>query len=134
MKARQTSLFTSLFTVLLLVFSGNLFAVGLGELKVISGLNEPLVARIDLVKVGDLTENEMMVKLGSAEDFAQRNMSRDFIYTKFRFAIDLQDKAHPHILVTTSEAIKEPSLDFLVQLEWPSGKLLRGYTVLLEKP
>lgn len=130
MKARLTLLFSAL----LLAFSGYLSALGLGDIKLESGLNEPLKARIALLKVGDLTENEMIAKLASTEEFTKRNMSRDLLYTTIRFTVDLQDKANPSILLTTEQAVKEPSLDFLVQLEWPNGKLVRGYTVLLEKP
>jgi pilus assembly protein FimV len=130
MKARLTALFATL----LLAFSGNLFAVGLGDIKVESGLNEPFRARIALLKVGDLSDAEILVKIGSEQQFAERKMSRDYLYTRLRFQVDLQDKKNPSVLVTTEEAVKEPSLDFLVQLEWPNGRLVRGYTVLLEKP
>jgi pilus assembly protein FimV len=36
--------------------------------------------------------------------------------------------------LTTLQAVKEPYLDFLVELSWPSGKLIKGFTVLLEHP
>jgi pilus assembly protein FimV len=130
MKAR----FTALLPALLLAFSSNLFAVGLGELKLESALNEPLRARIALLKTGDLSEGEIQVKLAPAEDFVSHNISRDYLDTKIHFQVDLANKAGPSVILTTSESIKEPSMDFLVQLEWPKGKLVRGYTILLEKP
>lgn len=126
--------FITLLATLLLAFSGNLFAVGLGDIKVESGLNEPLKARIALVKTGDLQPNELLVAIGDTVEFEKRHLSRDAIYTTIRFTVDLKNPAGPSILLTTDNPVKEPSLDFLVSLTWPKGKLVRGYTVLLEKP
>lgn len=126
--------FITLLATLLLTFSSNLFAVGLGELKVESGLNEPLKARIALVKTGDLQSTELLVTLADTAEFERHHLTRDAIYTTIRFTVDMKDPAGPAVLLTTDNPIKEPSLDFLVALTWPKGKLVRGYTVLLEKP
>lgn len=109
-------------------------ALGLGELELESGLNEPLRARIPLIKVGDLTEQQLLPQLGSEEAFRARNLSRDFILTKLRFAVDLKHPKGPSILLQTDMPVKEPSLEFLLELMWPTGKMQRVYTILLEKP
>lgn len=130
MKARLTALISTL----LLAFSSHLFAIGLGDITLESGLNEPLKARIALTQVGDLKPIELLVNTASADDFAARKMNRDAVYGSFMYKVDLEHAAGPCIVITTQQAIKEPSLDFLVELQWPTGKLVRGYTVLLEKP
>ncbi|HSC74955.1 MAG TPA: hypothetical protein VLB90_01810 [Pseudomonadales bacterium] len=130
MKAR----FTALFATVLLTLSSTAFAVGLGELTMQSHLNEPLKARIALVKTGDLKEGELLVAMATAEEFAKHNMSRDAIYGTVHFELDMNNTAGPSILLSTQAVIKEPTLDFLVSLSWPTGKIVRGYTVLLEKP
>lgn len=130
MKAR----FIALFATLLLTLSSNLFAVGLGELTMQSHLNEPLKARIALVKAGDLKEGEILVAMATADEFAKHKMSRDAIYGTIHFEVDLKNAAGPSILLSSQAVIKEPTLDFLVSLAWPTGKIVRGYTVLLEKP
>ena len=38
------------------------------------------------------------------------------------------------IRVTSSKPVQEPYLNFLVQVLWPNGRLLREYTVLLDPP
>lgn len=126
--------FITLLATLLLAFSSNLFAVGLGDIKVESGLNEPLKARIALVKTGDLQTNELLVAIADTAEFENHHLSRDAIYTTIHFTVDLNNPAGPSVLLTTDNPVKEPSLDFLVSLTWPKGKLVRGYTVLLEKP
>jgi pilus assembly protein FimV len=129
----KTRLMT-LCTTLLFTLCGNVFAVGLGDITVLSHLNEPFQARIALVKTGDLKTEEMLVSMASADEFAKRKMSRDAIYGTIRFTVDLKNPAGPSILLTTDTVVKEPTLDFLVVLNWPTGKLQRGYTILLEKP
>ncbi len=126
--------FITLLTVIFLSLCGNAFAIGLGDITIQSALNEPLKARISLVSVGDMRESDMLVGLASAAEFEQRKLSRDFFYTTIRFTVDLKNPAGPSILLSSDAVVKEPSLDFLVTLTWPTGKLVRGYTVLLEKP
>lgn len=125
---------TTLFTALLFTLCGNVFAVGLGDITVESSLNEPLKARIALVKVGDMREAELLVALADNAEFEKHKMSRDAFYTTIRFTLDMKNPAGPSILLSSNAVVKEPSLDFLVTLTWPTGKLVRGYTVLLEKP
>lgn len=121
-------------TTLLLTLCGNVLAVGLGDITVLSHLNEPFQARIALVKTGDLKTEELLVSMASADEFAKRKMSRDALYGTIRFTVDLKNPAGPSVLLTTDTVVKEPTLDFLVVLNWPTGKLQRGYTILLEKP
>jgi pilus assembly protein FimV len=126
--------FITLVTALLFTVCGNVFAIGLGDITMQSGLNEPLKARIALVRVGDMREAELLVGLADAVEFEKRKLNRDAFYTTIKFTIDLQNPAGPSILLSSAGVVKEPSLDFLVTLTWPTGKLVRGYTVLLEKP
>ncbi len=126
--------FITLFSALLFTLCGNAFAVGLGDITVLSHLNEPFQARIALVKTGDLKTEELLVSMASADEFAKRKMSRDALYGTIRFTVDLKNPAGPSVLLTTDTVVKEPTLDFLVVLNWPTGKLQRGYTILLEKP
>lgn len=129
----KTRLIT-LFTAILFTLCGNVFAVGLGDIRVESGLNEPLKARIPLVKVGDMQASELLVGLADAAEFEKRKLDRDAFYLTMNFTVDMKHPSGPSILLTSDTVVKEPSLDFLVALTWPTGKLVRGYTVLLEKP
>ncbi|MFN3919304.1 MAG: FimV/HubP family polar landmark protein, partial [Methylohalobius sp.] len=38
------------------------------------------------------------------------------------------------IQITSNEVIREPFLDFLLEVEWPQGRMLREFTVLLDPP
>lgn len=130
MKARLFAIVS----LLMLGFSSHVFAVGLGAIQVQSGLNEPFKAQIKLEKIGDLSESDLIFGLASAEEFEKRKMTRDAYYTSIEFKLDMKHPGGPVILLSSDKIMKEPSLDLLVKLSWPTGNIVRGYTVLLEKP
>ena len=61
------------------------YALGLGNITMNSALNQPLNAEIELLSVqrGDL--NNLVVKLGSDEDFQRVGADRAFFLTKIKF-------------------------------------------------
>lgn len=109
-------------------------AVGLGELQLHSAMEERLVAEIDLLNVGDLNEHQMMVRLASPEDFENAGVDRDFRLSELRFEVSLDNPQRPVIRILSRQPIREPYLNFLIELRWPSGRLLREYTALLDLP
>ncbi len=131
MKLRHLTLAAGLFGA---VISNQTLAVGLGEMKLNSALNEPLDAEIQLLNIGELSELEMLVGLGSQKDFDNAGVERPFTLTDLRFEVDLSKPGNPVILVTSRKPLREPFLDFLVEIDWPTGRLLREYTVLLDLP
>ena len=114
--------------------SANVSALGLGEVKLYSSLNQPLVAEIELLQVKDLTKNEVLPNLASRSDFERAGVERPFSLTGLRFKTVLDGDDKRVIRVTSTKAIKEPYLNFLLEVHWPSGRLLRQYTVLLDPP
>ncbi|MDY0248873.1 MAG: FimV/HubP family polar landmark protein [Pseudomonas sp.] len=116
-------------------FSSNLtYALGLGDLSVKSSLNQPLEAEISLLEVRDLTSVEIKSQLASPEDFGRAGVGREFFLTGLKFTPVLNAKGKSVIRVTSANPVKEPYLNFLVEVLWPNGRLLREYTILLDPP
>ncbi|AFU97352.1 FimV/HubP family polar landmark protein [Simiduia agarivorans] len=109
-------------------------ALGLGEITLNSSLNQPLDAQIKLLQVRDLSEQEIIVKLASREAFETANVERLFFLSGIRFEVVLDDPANPHVRLTTQENVREPYLNFLIETQWPTGRMLREYTVLMDLP
>ncbi|KHA72273.1 peptidoglycan-binding protein LysM [Pseudomonas chlororaphis] len=108
-------------------------ALGLGEITVHSGLNQPLKADIALVDVGGLTQSDLSVRLATADEFAEAGVERVFFLNDLKF-IPILHGNRQMIRVTSSKPVNEPFLNFLVQLNQPNGRLLREYTVLIDPP
>ncbi|MBX2858007.1 MAG: LysM peptidoglycan-binding domain-containing protein, partial [Cellvibrionaceae bacterium] len=110
------------------------FALGLGDITLRSSLNQPLVAEIKLLEVGDLTEAEILVGLASQEDFERVGVDRPFFLSDLAYQVRLGTPRGNLIVVSSRKPVREPYLNFIVQVRWPSGRLLREYTVLMDLP
>ena len=114
--------------------TGSVMALGLGELELESFLNEPLKAEVDLLNVGGLHADEIKVRLATREDFEKMGLERAYFLTGIKFEVVVDGDGGPRILVTSDNPVLEPYLDFIVEARWPSGRLLREYTVLVDPP
>lgn len=112
--------------------SGMAHALGLGELTLKSAANQPLVAEIELLDVKELTAAEVVPSLASPEDFAKAGVDRQAFLDDLTFTPVLNASGKSILRVTSSKPLSEPMVKFLVQVMWPSGRLLRDYSVLLD--
>jgi len=110
------------------------FALGIGQLTLDSGLNEPLEARIALLSPTREELDTLNVALADTEAFRRAGVDRPFVLSNLRFEIVEGDSGVEYIRVSSHDAIREPFLNFLVELSWANGRLYREYTVLLDPP
>ncbi|GAB0082603.1 hypothetical protein TOC8172_23110 [Pseudomonas syringae] len=106
-------------------------ALGLGEMKLHSALNQPLNAEIELLETGGLSNEDVIARLASPEAFAKAGIERVFFLNDLRFTPVLRGNSGV-IRVVSNKPVTEPYLSFLVQLARPNGDLLHEYTVLLD--
>jgi pilus assembly protein FimV len=112
----------------------SVFALGLGDIRLHSALSEPLEADIDLLSVSPAEVEGITVSLASQETFAKVGVDRPAILMYLKFEV-VKDAANNYsIKVTSREQINEPFIDFLVEVDWKSGRVLREYTLLLDPP
>ncbi|SEI68815.1 pilus assembly protein FimV [Allopseudospirillum japonicum] len=110
-------------------------AVGLGEAQLESALNQPFKARIALYDVDQLQDKELFIRLASEEVFARAGLERQFFLTQLEFDIQRASPTAPaYVVVSSDNPIQEPFLQFLVELQWPEGRLTREYTFLIDPP
>ena len=129
----STSSIACLVATLLAVTAGQAQALGLGDITLHSSLGQPLNADIALVDAQGLDETDVSVGLATADEFARAGVDRVFFLNDLRFRAVLKGNSK-FIHVSSSKAVTEPYLDFLVQLNRPSGQLLREFTVLIDPP
>lgn len=110
------------------------YAVGLGAVTLKSALNQPLVAEIELLDAKSLSPGEVVPVLASAEDFNRAGVDRPYFLADLKFTPVLRPDGKSVIQVSSSKPVREPYLNFLVEVIWPSGRLLREYTLLLDPP
>ena len=109
------------------------FTLGLGEIEVSSALNQKLSADIELLSTTAEDSENIIVKLASRKAFTRAGLDRPYSLNDLRFKAEIINGV-PHIKVSSGSPIREPFLNFLVEVDWPNGHLLREYTVLLDPP
>lgn len=116
-----------------LILPETAFTLGLGEIEVNSALNQKLKADIELLSATPEDTETIIVKLASRKEFTRAGLDRPYLLNDLRFKAE-NIEGVPHIIVTSGGPIREPFLNFLVEIDWPNGHLLREYTVLLDPP
>ncbi|MCB1693355.1 MAG: FimV family protein [Pseudomonadales bacterium] len=111
----------------------NAYGLGLGKLELKSALNQRFSAEIELTNTRGLENEEILPALASQADFDRAGIDRNYLLTDLRFKVVTRGSRR-FVEVTSSKPIVEPFLNFLVEVLWPSGRILREYTVLLDPP
>lgn len=109
-------------------------ATGLGKLTVKSNLGEPLSAEVDLLGVEKSDISSLAAKLAPSDAFAQANIQYVSALSNIKFSVEKRPDGQPYLKLTTLQPVNEPFLDFLIELSWSSGRLVKEYTVLLDPP
>lgn len=109
-------------------------ALGLGNITVKSALNEPLDAEIQLLQVRDLNPLQIKPSMANEDEFALAGVSQQRALSDIRFQVKVNPNGTGVILLTSRRPVKEPFMNFLVEVNWPSGRLVREYTLLLDPP
>jgi len=125
------STFKLTLAIALCLGSSQALALQLGQIRVKSALDERLVAEIP-IQLDTLAEaRSLSVGLAPEADFARAGLSRAGL-DHLRFSVVNDTTGHKLVLVTSDQAITDPYLDFLVEVNTARGKQLREYTVLLD--
>ena len=111
-----------------------LYALGLGELKLNSALNQPFDAEIELIAPTSDELAELKVALANNEAFARYGLDRPAYLSNFEFAVTRNRDGRSAIKVTSNSSVTEPFVTLLVEVVSGRGRLLREYTVLLDPP
>jgi len=108
-------------------------AAGLGKLTVFSGLGQPLRAELEVTANADEL-NGMTARLAPREVFQQAGVDFPAALNDLRFTVDKAQGGRSIVKLSSVRPINEPFLDFLIEINWPAGRLVREYTFLLDPP
>ncbi len=110
------------------------YAAGLGKLSVNSSLGQPLSAEIELLSVHPGEFEVLVARVASPEAYADARIEYSPLLRQLRFSVERKADGKTVLKISSSGAINEPFLDVLVEVSWPSGRLVREYPILLDPP
>jgi pilus assembly protein FimV len=109
-------------------------ALGLGDIHVDSGLNEPLAAEIDIIGATAAELTDLQVAVANRETFLHYGADRPGFLSSATFKVTQDSHGRPVLAVRSTESFTEPVVNFLVDLRWHNGEMIRQYTLLLDPP
>ena len=125
---------TKALTVVSLLAPVSGHSLGIGDIRVRSSLNQNLSAEISLVASRGENPSNIKVSLAPPEKFDEAGVPWSYFLSKIKFQPVVKPNGSMVIKVTSREALKEPYLNFLLEVSWPKGNLYREFTVLVDPP
>lgn len=126
---------TRVWPLLVLALAGKVGALGLGDIRLSSALNEPLRAEIELLSATPEELDNLDILLASSETFARYGLDRPLFLQGLQFRIVRSGGIDDNVITVRSRnPVTEPFITFLVEATWSRGRLLREYTLLLDPP
>lgn len=111
-----------------------LYALGLGEIRLRSALNQPFDAEIELISPAPEELASLKVGLANHDLFSRYGLERPAYLSSFDFSVSRSRDGRATIKVRSNRSVTEPFVTLLVEASWARGRLLREYTVLLDPP
>jgi pilus assembly protein FimV len=119
---------------LLLAVPSAAFALGLGDIRLLSPLDQPLKAQIELLDATPDAVQNLQVQLASQDTFARYGLNwPQFLSSVHMKAVQTAD-GREVIELSSDQPVTDPVLTLLVEANWDRGHLIREYTVLLDPP
>ena len=109
-------------------------ALGLGRLTVLSGLGQPLSAQIELTSAQRDELDSLRARIADSSVYRDNNVPYSTSLTRARITLEQGANGTPYLRVITPQAVNDPYLDMIVELNWASGRVVRDYTFLLDPP
>ncbi len=119
----------------LLLLSGAAMALGLGEIRVKSQPGQPLLAEIPVISNEPGELEQLQARLASPVTFERVGLARpEGLVSGLGFAVALDDQGKAVIRVTSTEPVQVAAVNFLVEVDWGQGRLVREYSALVDTP
>ncbi|HHT0603434.1 TPA: type IV pilus assembly protein FimV, partial [Legionella anisa] len=128
---KKTALFSSLFSLTLPLCA---YALGLGEMRVESALNQPFLAEIELIDAHEVSLSNIKVELADPQSYKSLGVERSEAISILFLDIKKNKKGKLVLEVHSKERMTEPYMQLIVDLTWPKGQIFKVYSVLLDPP
>jgi pilus assembly protein FimV len=119
---------------LLLTLPSAAFALGLGDIRLLSPLNSPLDAEIEVVDATPEDLQTLQAQIASRDTFARHGLDWPVFLTSVQVKTNRTNDGHTYIKLKSTDAITEPFITLLIEVNWSRGRLVREYTMLLDPP
>lgn len=110
------------------------YALGIGDIELHSALNQYLDAEIPLVTSDEENPSDIQIQLAPPEAFEKAGIPWNYFLSNLKFKTIVKKNGDVIVKLSSKEAVREPFLNFLLEVSWPKGSLYREFTVLVDPP
>src|SRR6266702_4438122 len=125
---------SSLVLASLMALPSAAFALGFGDLRLLSPLNAPLDAEIELVDVAPEDMQSLKAQIASRETFTRYGLEWPVFLSSVQVKITRTADGRQVLKLKSTDTITEPFITLLVEVSWARGRSVREYTMLLDPP
>jgi pilus assembly protein FimV len=109
-------------------------ALGLGRLTVQSALGEALRAEIDITSLTPEEAANLRVRIAPPEAYRAAGVEFSPLLPDTKVDFLRRADGRPYLKLSSDRSAQEPFVDVILELTWPTGRVVREYTVLLDPP
>ncbi len=125
---------TKTFAAVSLLTPMGAYSLGVGDIKLHSALNQNLDAEIALVLSDTEKLEDIKVTLAPPSKFEEAGVPWSHFLSQIKFKTITKANGAIVIKLSSKEVLREPFLDFLLEVSWPKGDVYREFTVLVDPP
>ncbi|ORU92570.1 MAG: hypothetical protein A6F72_04990 [Cycloclasticus sp. symbiont of Poecilosclerida sp. N] len=124
---------TKAFALFCFLHSASIHALEIGGIETYSLLNEALKAKISLISSKNEDPNNLIIHVAASRDSLKKaGVDRAPYLTQLKFTPTVEKNGEIAIDVSSSASIKEPLINFVLEVEWPQGRTLKEFTIILD--
>ncbi len=109
-------------------------ALGLGEARVTSGLNAPLVAEIEVLDATPAELRALRAEIPAREVFTRYGLDWPGFLSMASVTLRAGAGTAPVLVLRSEQPVSEPFITVLVAANWGRGRVLREYNLVVDRP
>ena len=117
-----------------LMHHGEAEALALGRIAIQSALGEPLRAEVEVLEITPEEASNLRVGLGSVDAFRAAGMEFNPALNGIQVTLQRRADGRSYLSLVGSRPVTEPFVDMVLEANWPTGRMVRDYTLLLDPP
>ena len=110
------------------------WALGLGRLQVQSALGESLRAEIDVTSMSPEESANFRVRVASPDAYRAAGVEYNPVLPGTQVELRRRADGRPFLRLSSDRGVQEPFVDVILEITWPTGRLVREYTLLFDPP
>lgn len=114
-------------TIFLLVVHPAAYALAISDVQLNSALNQTLDATVEILSA---TPQELD-SLNMSVSRLTGKSAGDYYWPGIKVELVRPEKGKSYLKITSKEAVREPILKFLLELDWATGRIKREYSLLI---